>query len=174
MTDNQTEAVQGTPAPAQRPDRPHRGERQGRRGEWHGRGGPPGPGGVDPALRPVTERLRGGRAPGEIAAEDLMEAASALGEHLARRTRLRAAVLRRFVGELRRVAAAEQDGVKRECQFLRPLLAHAAARDQAARAFQGAVDPLLSRASTVRDAQAVRRFVDATLAFHAFHGGRTQ
>lgn len=113
-------------------------------------------------------------------AQELIQVAQDAGHRLAKR--LRAAQVRKFYGEVRRLALeaqhrtdpADRAKVFRELALLRPKLAYQSQRvGDGGRELRDLLDPAIELVNT--DADRLRRLAElfeAVLAYHKFHGGQ--
>ena len=112
----------------------------------------------------------------DVGAAELMAMAEHFGRVLAKSVRLKTTQVRKFFEAVKRVAAElrTQDGLDlaSECALLRPHLAYAAGRVDTVKPLMRVLDPCLQKIRTPADFQTFYRFLESTLAYHRFYGGR--
>lgn len=112
----------------------------------------------------------------DLSPADLVAMADALGRVLAKNVRLKTTQVRKFFEAAKRVAThlrtQQNTDVAGECAMLRPLLAYMAGRIDTVRPLMKVLDPCLGKIRTPADFQAFYRFLESTLAYHRYYGGR--
>lgn len=112
----------------------------------------------------------------DVSQADLVAMADAFGRALAKNVRLKTTQVRKFFEAVKRVAAQlrtqESVDLAGECAMLRPLLAYMAGRIDTVRPLMKVLDPCLQKIRTPADFRAFYAFLESTLAYHRYYGGR--
>ncbi len=107
---------------------------------------------------------------------ELVAMAEDFGRVLAKNVRLKTTQVRKFFEAAKRVAAGLRTqpdfDLAGECAALRPMLAYMAGRIDTVRPLMRVLDPCLQKVQTAADFEAFYRFLESTLAYHRFYGGR--
>ena len=113
---------------------------------------------------------------GDIPLAEVVSMADDFGRVLAKNVRLKTTQVRKFFEAVKRLAAdlrTQRDlDLAGQCALLRPLLAHMAGRQDSVRPLMRVLDPCLQKIHTKGDFLTFYRFLESTLAYHRFYGGR--
>ncbi len=124
----------------------------------------------------LAARLQAAEPLASLAAQEVVAMAEEFGRVLAKNVRLKTTQVRRFFEACKRAAAALRADPDADaaglCADLRPLLAYTAGRVDTARPLMRVLDPCLQRIQTADDFLTFFRFLEATLAYHRYYGGR--
>lgn len=112
----------------------------------------------------------------DIPMAEVVAMADEFGRVLAKNVRLKTTQVRKFFEATRRVSAElrmQRDvDLAGACAALRPMLAYMAGRMETVRPLMRVLDPCLQKISTPADFQTFYRFLESTLAYHRYYGGR--
>jgi CRISPR-associated protein Csm2 len=130
----------------------------------------------DDSLSAFTKRVQGARAMQEIQVNELIDAASRVGEQLARQ--VKATQLRHVLDETvrirmeaQRAASDFQKEVRPRVVLLKPRLAYQAGRERSMKPFCDLLSAMIDRVQDERDFEGLAEFVQAVIAYHRYHGG---
>ena len=112
----------------------------------------------------------------DVGAADLVAMAEQFGRVLAKNVRLKTTQVRKFFEAVKQLAAELRQqpnaDLAASCALLRPQLAYAAGRMDAVKPLMRVLDPCLQKIQSPADFQVFYRFLESTLAYHRFYGGR--
>lgn len=113
---------------------------------------------------------------GGMTASEIVAMADSFGRILARSVRLKTTQVRKFFEAVKQISARlrtdQQLDLASECALLRPLLAYTAGRVDTVKPLMKVLDPCLQKISSAADFQVFHRFLESTLAYHRYYGGR--